>query len=74
MHAQGRSFACLPLLQELRIWASTETDTDMYDGAIEVDLAGLPASLQTVSVTTSYHLLPSYHLQPRTLPQTCPDT
>ena len=30
----------------------------MFDGAIEVDLAGLPASLQTLTVTSSCNRVP----------------
>jgi hypothetical protein len=54
--AQGCSFACLPLLWELDVEATAEQDSTMYDGTIEVDLAGLPASLQCLRVLLGSHL------------------
>ena len=48
--SQGGSFACLPLLQELRIEAEADQGADMYDGSITADLTGLPAGLQTLKV------------------------
>ena len=50
--AQGRSFACLPRLQELRIEAITNHFGDIYEGVFLVKQAGLPAGLQTLEVGT----------------------
>jgi len=48
---QGSSFACLPLLRELRIEAEADQGADMYDGIVTANLAGLPAGLQTLKVS-----------------------
>ena len=52
--SQGSSFACLPLLRELRIEAETDQGDDMYDGTINADLTGLLAGLQTLTVAVSH--------------------
>ncbi len=52
---QGRSFACLPKLEDLRIDAALPDggDEHMSDESIQVELAGLPAGLKTLEVGTA---------------------
>ena len=47
---QGRSFACLPQLRDLRIEAeaSSNGDGQPIDGAVTLELAGLPSGLDTL--------------------------
>ena len=50
---QASSFACLPQLMELRIFAKLFASDDMQrnlDESIEVDLAGLPSGFRTLEV------------------------
>jgi len=48
---QGRSFACLPRLRELRICAAAAAnDVNAPDGTVHINTAGLPSELQTFEV------------------------
>ena len=49
---QGRSFASLPNLRELRLEAENTQRT--YAGIVTVDLAGLPAGLQSLEVRQQF--------------------